>query len=90
YPPFSKLALITFNGRDCDAVRTEKAIREILSGNQALEVLGPSVTPTNQGGKEYSLLFKAVSKKNLHSSVKRFLELLGSYKCLNVKIAIDP
>ncbi len=90
YPPFSKLALITFNGRDCDAVRTEKAIREILSGNKALEVLGPSVMPTKKGGKEYSLLFKAVSKKNLHSSVKRFLELLGSYKCLNVKIAIDP
>lgn len=90
YPPFSKLALITFNGKDCDAVRTEKAIREILSGNKALEILGPSVTPTKKGGKEYSLLFKAVSKKNLHFSVKRFLELLGSYKCLNVKIAIDP
>ncbi|MBA3060170.1 MAG: primosomal protein N', partial [Nitrospirae bacterium] len=90
YPPFSKLTLITFNGRDCDTVRTEKAIREILSGNKALEVLGPSVMPTKKGGKEYSLLFKAVSKKNLHSSVKRFLELLGSYKCLNVKIAIDP
>lgn len=90
YPPFSKLALINFNGRDCDAVRTEKAIREILSGNKALEVLGPSVTPTKKGEEEYSLLFKAVSKKNLHSSVKRFLELLGSYKCLNVKIAIDP
>lgn len=90
YPPFSKLALITFNGKDCDAVRTEKAIREILSGNKALEILGPSVTPTKKGGKEYSLFFKAVSKKNLHFSVKRFLELLGSYKCLNVKIAIDP
>ncbi|MBU4320256.1 MAG: primosomal protein N' [Thermodesulfovibrionales bacterium] len=90
YPPFSKLALITFNGRDCDTARTEKAIREILSGNKALEVLGPSVTPTKKGGKEYSLLFKAVSKKNLHSSVKRFLEILGSYKCLNVKIVIDP
>ena len=57
-----------------------------LSGNKALEVLGPSVTPTKKGGKEYSLLFKAVSKKNLHFSVKSFLELLGSYKCLNVKI----
>ncbi|MBT9536566.1 MAG: primosomal protein N', partial [Nitrospirae bacterium] len=90
YPPFSKLALITFNGRDCDTVRAEKAIKEIISINKGVEVLGPSVTPTKKGGKEYSLLFKAVSKKNLHSSVKRFLELLGSYKCLNVKIAIDP
>jgi primosomal protein N' (replication factor Y) len=90
YPPFSKLALITFNGRDCDTVKAEKAIEEILSANKGVEVLGPSITPAKKGEEECTLLFKAASKKNLHSSVKRFMEILGGCKCVDVKIAIDP
>ncbi len=89
YPPFSKLALITFKGRDCDTVRTEKAIREILSGNKALEVLGPSLSVSKKGQKEYTLLLKTSSGKKLHSAVREFLKVFEGYKDLKVSVAID-
>lgn len=90
YPPYSKLALITFKGRDYNDNKVKDAVKRLVAENEDLEILGPSLSSTRKGQKEYSLLLKTTSKKKLHSSAKEFLKMLEGSKNLKVSIAIDP
>ncbi len=89
YPPYSKLALITFKGRDYDDKKVSDAVKKV-SADKDIEILGPSLSFSKKGQKEYALLLKTVSKNKLHSCAKEFLKLLEGYKNLKINIAIDP
>lgn len=90
YPPYSKLALIAFKGKDYNGNKVRDAVKRLVAENEDLEILGPSLSSTRKGQKEYSLLLKTTSKKKLHSSAKEFLKMLEGSKNLKVSIAIDP
>ncbi len=86
YPPYSKLAIITFKGRDYD----DEKVRGVVKRMADLEILGPSLSFSKKGQKEYTLLLKTPSKKKLHSAVMEFLKMFEGYKDLKVSVAIDP
>jgi len=89
YPPFSRLAIITFRGRGYDDDKVRTTIKRLLTDNEDLEVLGPS-SSIKKGQIEYNLLLKTTLKNKLHSFAKEILRLFGGYKNLKVSIAIDP
>ncbi|TAL28699.1 MAG: primosomal protein N' [Nitrospirae bacterium] len=89
YPPYSKIALITFKGRDYDDKKVGAAVKKI-SVEKDIEILGPSLSFGRQGQKEYALLLKTTSKNKLHSAAREFLNIFGGYKDIKINIAIDP
>ncbi|NCO83029.1 MAG: primosomal protein N' [Nitrospirae bacterium CG_4_10_14_3_um_filter_44_29] len=89
YPPFSKLAVVTFNGKDYDDNKVKGAVKKICDGNEGIEILGPSLSLTKKGQKEYALLIKTASKKKLQSAAREFLKMSEGYKDLKVSVAID-
>lgn len=89
YPPYSKIALITFKGRDYDDKKVEDAVKKI-SVEKDIEILGPSLSSGRQGQKEYALLLKTASKNKLHSAARELLKIFEGYKDIKINIAIDP
>jgi len=90
YPPFSKLALITFKGRGYDEDKVKDAVKMISKETGEIEILGPSSSMDRKGQMEHNLLFKTTLRKNLHIYAKEFLKLFEGQKDLKVFIAIDP
>lgn len=89
YPPYSKLAIITFTGMDYDENKIRDTVKRLLANDEGLEILGPS-SFSRRGKTEHIILLKSASKSRLHSSVKEFLSLFEGHKNLKVGIAIDP
>jgi primosomal protein N' (replication factor Y) len=90
YPPFSRLALLTFKGKGYDGDKVKDAVETISKKTGEIEILGPSSGIDRKGQKEHSLLFKTTLRKNLHIYVKEFLRLFEGQKDLKILIAIDP
>jgi len=90
YPPYSKIALITFKGGDYDDNMVAAVIKRLAEDNKDLEILGPSVSMSRKGRKERTMLIKTTSKTKLHSSAKEFLKLAEGCKNLKISIAVDP
>ncbi|MDO9289713.1 MAG: primosomal protein N' [Thermodesulfovibrionales bacterium] len=90
YPPYSKIALITFKGSDYDDNRVAEVIKKLVEDNKDLEILGPSVSMSRKGRKERTMLIKTTSKTKLYSSAKEFLKLAEGCKNLKISIAVDP
>jgi primosomal protein N' (replication factor Y) len=89
YPPFSNLAVVTFNGKDYDDNKVKGTVKKICDGNEGIEILGPSLSLTKKGQKEYALLLKTASKKKLQSAAREFLKMSEGYKDLKVSVVID-
>ncbi|MBI4686084.1 MAG: primosomal protein N' [Nitrospirae bacterium] len=89
YPPYSKLAVFTLKGGDYDS-KVRAAIQRYAVNNTDLEILGPALSLSKKGQKEYSLLLKTSSKKKLNYAAKELLNALKGFKDLNITIAIDP
>jgi len=89
YPPYSKLAVITFKGKDYDDVKLKGIVKKICEGNESIEILGPSVSLTKKGSAEYALLIKTASKEKLHLAAREILKTFAGDKNLKVNVAID-
>jgi primosomal protein N' (replication factor Y) len=89
YPPYSKLALITFKGKDYDGNKVQSTIKKLIA-DKDLEILGPSSSMNKKGQEEYTLLIKTSSTTKLQPSAKEFLKLFEGCKNLKVNVAIDP
>jgi len=85
YPPFSRLAIITFKGKDYD----EGKVNEVIKKMDDLEILGPSMSISKKGQKEYTLLLKTSIKKKLQSAAREFLKIAEGSKDLKISVAID-
>jgi len=85
YPPFSRLAVITFKGKGYDEGNVNEAIKKMSD----LEILGPTLSLTKKGQKEYTLFIKTSSKKKFQSAARDFLKMAEGRKDLKVSVAID-
>ncbi|MCE5195059.1 MAG: primosomal protein N' [Nitrospiraceae bacterium] len=89
YPPYSKLAIITFKGRDYNEKKVKDRIQKLLKENEDMEILGPSLSMTKKGQKEYSLLMKSPTKNKVNLAAREFLKIGEEEKNLKINIAID-
>jgi len=85
YPPYSKLAIITLKGKDYN----EGKVSEVIKKMDDLEILGPSLSLTKKGQKEYTLLLKSPSKEKLHTAARGILKMAEGRKDLKISVAID-
>lgn len=89
YPPYAKLAIITFKGRDYNEKKIKDKIHRLLNENSDLEIFGPSLTITKKGQKQYSLLMKSPAKNKVNLAAREFLKIGEGEKNLKINVAID-
>ncbi len=90
YPPYTKLAIMTFTGKNYDDEKLSSAVAKVCAEEKDLEILGPSPSLNKKGRKEFALLLKTTSRKRLHHAIKEFLKVFEEDKNLTVNIIIDP
>jgi primosomal protein N' (replication factor Y) len=87
YPPYSKMAHISFTGSQDSA----EILHQKLTGhNQRLEILGPTTIKTKRGKNKFSFMLKSRERKTINSAIRSLLEGQKVANISDITIDIDP